>query len=239
MIDYSEFDRLSRRYVDAQGLIDYPGLKRELAALEAFLHQLREISPESHPEQFKNRGEELRYWMTAYNAWILLIAASEYPSRNSLWNALGLFRNRPIVLGGKPMGIEDLEHKIIRKQYRDPRIHFYLNCGATGCPGLWQGAIKEDETWEILEQSARRFINDPNHVQYDVQRRTLHLSKIFKWFSKDFLTYLKEQRNLPKPHIAQYIALYLEGPAGEALSQTPVRDLRVKYFSYNKQLNQQ
>jgi hypothetical protein len=238
MIDYSEFDRLSQTYVDAQGLIDYAGLKRDLPALKRFIDQLKAISPESHPEQFKNAGEQLRYWMTAYNAWILYIAASEYPNKNALWNFLGLFRNRSINLGGKSMGLADLEHKIIRKQYRDPRIHFYLNCGATGCPCLWQGAIGEDETWEVLEQSAKRFINDPTHVRYDADARTLHLSKIFDWFSGDFLGYLKEKRDISKPHVAQYISLYLEGPAADALSQTPVQDIRVKYFPYNKQLNE-
>ena len=79
-IDYSEYDRLTRKHVDARGLVDYKGLKSELDALKTFIDQISAVSPHSHPQQFKDGGEQLRYWMTAYNAWVLYIAASEYPT---------------------------------------------------------------------------------------------------------------------------------------------------------------
>ena len=190
-INYSEYDRLTRKYVDGQGLVNYNGLKSELGALKSFIDQISAISPHSHPQQFKDGGEQLRYWMTAYNAWVIYIAASEYPNKNSLWNFVGLFRNRTIKLGGKQMGLEDLEHSIIRKGYKEPRIHFYINCAAISCPPLWQGAIPQGKTWDVLEQSAKRFINDTRNVKYDAAAKKLYLSKIFDWFSEDFLTYLK------------------------------------------------
>src|SRR5262245_47430901 len=90
-IDYSEYDGLTRKYVDARGLVDYKGLKGELGSLKTFIDRISTVSPQSHPQQFKDGGEQLRYWMTAYNAWVMYIAASEYPSKNSLWNFLGLF----------------------------------------------------------------------------------------------------------------------------------------------------
>ncbi len=238
-INYSEYDRLTRKYVDARGLVNYNGLKSELGALKGFIDQISEVSPHSHPQQFKDGGEQLRYWMTAYNAWVLYIAASEYPSRSALWNFVGLFRNRTIKLGGKELGLEDLEHKIIRAGYREPRIHFYINCAAFSCPALWQGAIAQGKTWDVLEQAAKRFINDTKHVKYDAAAKRLYLSKIFDWFKDDFLTHLKEKRNLQNPHIAQYILLYLEGPARAELEKTPLSELSVRYFSYDKSLNEQ
>jgi Protein of unknown function, DUF547 len=238
-INYSEYDRLTREYVDARGLVNYKGLKSELGALKTFIDQISAVSPHSHPQQFKDGGEQLRYWMTAYNAWVLYIAASEYPSKNSLWNFLGLFRNRDIKLGGKPMKLGDLEHKIIRAGYKDPRIHFYINCGAAGCPALRQGTIPQLKTWEALDESARRFINDPKNVKYDEAAKRLHLSKIFDWFQDDFLNYLKEKNGDQTPHIAQYILLYLDGPSREALQKTPPDEIRVSYFSYDKSLNEQ
>ncbi len=238
-IDYSEYDRLTRKYVDGRGLVDYKGLKNEIGALRGFVDQLAAVSPHSHPQQFKDGGEQLRYWMTAYNAWVLYIAASEYPSKSALWNFVGLFRNRTIKLGGKQMGLEDLEHGIIRKGYREPRIHFYINCAAFSCPGLPQGAIPQGKTWDVLEQSARRFINDPKHVKYDPATKKLTLSKIFDWFEGDFLNHLKDKKNLPQPHISQYILLYLDGSARDALARTPANEISIGYFSYNKKLNEQ
>lgn len=238
-INYSEYDRLTRKYVDGRGLVNYNGLKSELPALKTFIDQISAISPESHSQLFPDGGEQLRYWMTAYNAWVLYIAASEYPSRSALWNFVGLFRNRDIRLGGRASSLEELEHKIIRKRYKEPRIHFYINCAAASCPPLWQGAIPPGKTFDVLDQSAKRFINDTRNVKYDPATKKLQLSKIFDWFSEDFLTYLKEKNGIPQPHISQYLVMYLDGPAREALANTPVKEISVSYFSYNKNLNEQ
>ena len=238
-INYSEYDRLTRKYVNGRGLVNYAGLKSELPALKTFIDQISAVSPESHPQLFPDGGEQLRYWMTAYNGWVLYIAASEYPSKSALWNFVGLFRNRDIKLGGKPLGLEDLEHKIIRKRYKEPRIHFYINCAAASCPALWQGMIPQGKTWDVLDQSAKRFINDTRNVKYDPATKKLQLSKIFDWFSGDFLTYLKEKAGIAQPHISQYLLMYLDGPTREALQKTPVNEISISYFSYNKSLNEQ
>lgn len=238
-INYAEYDRLTRKYVDGRGLVNYAGLKTELPAFKTFIDQISAVSPHSHPQLFSDGSEQLRYWMTAYNAWVLYIAASEYPAKNSHWNFVGLFRNRSIKLGGRQMGLEDVEHKIIRKGYQEPRIHFYINCAAFSCPALPQGAIPQGKTFEVLEQAARRFINDPKHVRYDAKTKRLQISKIFDWFEGDFLTYLKVRKGIAQPHIAQYILLYLTGPARDALAATPTGEINVSYFSYNKNLNEQ
>jgi hypothetical protein len=238
-IDYSIYDRLTRAYVDERGRVDYEGLKRELPVLRTFVDQLSAISPDSRPGMFSNDGERLRYYVTAYNAWVLYIAASEYPSRSSLWNWLGLFRNRDIKLGGRDTTLNDLEHGIIRKRFQDPRIHFYINCAAASCPGIERGAIPEGKTDEALERAARRFINDPAHVRYDAAAGRLYLSKIFDWFEEDFFNFLRSKRGEQQPHIAQYILLYLQGPARQALAKFPMKDLSVRYLDYDKSLNEQ
>jgi hypothetical protein len=238
-INYTEYDRLTRKYVDEQGLVNYNGLKGESGALKSFIDQISAVSPHSHPRHFTDSGEQLRYWMTAYNAWVLYIAASEYPSKSALWNFLGLFRNRDIKLGGKQMKLGDLEHKIIRAGYKDPRIHFFINCAASSCPALRQGTIPQFKTSDWLDQSAKRFINDTKHVKYDAAAKRLYLSKIFDWFEDDFLNYLKEKNANQSPHIAQYILIYLDGPSRETLQKTPLNEISVSYFSYNKSLNEQ
>jgi hypothetical protein len=233
--NYAEYDRLLRTYVNSQGLVNYAGLKKELGALKGFVDQLGATDPLT----IKDPGERLRYYLTAYNAWVLYYAANAYPAKNEMWNFLGLFRDHEIVLGGRKSSLETLEHKIIRAQFKDPRVHFYLNCAAYSCPPLWQGAIASGQTVAVLEQSARRFINDPRHVRYDAAQKRLSLSKIFDWFADDFLNYLKNQQGVAQPHIAQYILLYLDGPAQTALAQTPLAELSVRYHSYNKSLNEQ
>jgi hypothetical protein len=238
-MNYSEYDRLTRKYINAQGLVDYKGLKSELPALKTFIDQISAVSPESHSQLFPDGGEQLRFWMTAYNAWVLYIAASEYPSKSSLWSFIGTFRNRDIRLGGRASSLEELEHKIIRAKYKEPRIHFYINCAAYSCPPLWQGVIAPGKTWDVLDQSAKRFINDPRNVKFDPATKKLQLSKIFDWFKDDFMTFLKDKKGVAQPHISQYILMYLDGPTRAALEKTPVGEISVSYFSYNKSLNEQ
>jgi hypothetical protein len=233
--DYAEYDRLLRAYVDARGLVNYAGLKKEIGALKAFVDRLGATDPLA----IKDAGERLRYYLTSYNAWVLYYAANAYPSKSEMWNFIGMFRDHEIVMGGRKSSLETLEHKIIRAQFKEPRVHFYLNCAAYSCPALWQGAIPAGKTWEVLEQSAKRFINDQRHLKYEAAQKRLYLSKIFDWFANDFLSYLKTQKGIQQPHIAQYILLYLDGPAREALAKTPVNELSVRYYSYDRSLNEQ
>jgi hypothetical protein len=231
--NYSEYDRLLRAYLDEQGRVDYAGLKKEIGALKTFVYQLGAIDPLS----IEDADERLRYYLTSYNAWVLYFTVNAYPAKNEMWNLLGLFRDHEIRIGGRKSSLETLEHKIIRPQFKDPRAHFYLNCGAASCPVLRPGA--EAGVSAILDESAKRFINDPRHVQYDAAEKRLTISKIFDWFADDFLTYLKIKRGIAHPHIAQYLLLYLDGPAREMLSQTPLDEVRVKYFGYDRALSEQ
>ncbi len=237
--DDAIFDRLTRTYVNAQGQVNYKGLRQELPALKSFVDQLAVVSPDSHPQLFPDEMEKLRYFVTAYNAWVLYLVTAEYPKPNILWTRIGLFRNRPIRLGGQDSSLEDLEHGIIRKRFADPRIHFYVNCAALSCPPLPQGAIAAGKTDQALNEAARRFINNPKYVAYNAATKRLEISRIFKWFSDDFTGYLKTKRGLQQPHIAQFILLYLEGEAKEALAKTPLNEITVSYFSYDKSLNEQ
>jgi uncharacterized protein DUF547 len=236
---YDEYDRLTRAYANEQGGVNYAGLKKEIAALKDFIEQLGAASPENKPEWFPNENERKRYYLTAYNAYILFYAASAYPDRHALWSRLGLFKNKDIVLGGRKLTLNDLEHNIIRKEFMDPRIHFALNCGARSCPPLKAGVIAQNATDNELEQAARRFINDPGNVRFDESNLTLYLSKIFDWFAVDFLNYLRVKRGLTNPHVGQYVALYLTGSSAQILSNTPAIDLTIKYLDYDKELNEQ
>jgi len=236
---YAAYDRLTRAYVNERGQVNYAGLKKEIAALESFIDQLAAASPENKPEWFPTDDDRKRYYLTAYNALVLFFAASAYPDRHALWAKLGYFKNKDVVLGGRKLTLNRLENDIIRKQFLDPRIHFYINCGARGCPALNVGAIARDATEAQLDVAAKRFINDEAHVRFDPSSKTLYLSRIFEWFADDFISFLRAKRGLDHPYISQYVALYLSGPSGLALSRIPPEQIRIKYLDYDKGLNEQ
>ena len=236
---YDEYDRLTRAYANEHGGVNYAGLKLEMVALQGFIDQLAAASPENKPEWFLNEDERKRYYLIAYNAYILFYAVAAYPDRHGLWSRLGLFKDKDIILGGRKLTLNELEHNIIRKEFLDPRIHFALNCGARSCPPLRPGVIPENATDYELEEAAQCFINDPANVRFDESNLTLYLSKIFDWFEGDFLNYLRVKRGLAEPHIAHYICLYLTGSSAQALAKRPPMSLTIKYPDYDKRLNEE
>lgn len=236
---YDQYDRLTRAYANEDGGVNYAGLKKEIAALKEFIDQLAAVSPENKPEWFPNEDERKRYYLTAYNAYILFHAVSGYPDKHALWSRLGLFKDKDIILGGRKLTLNDLEHNIIRKEFLDPRIHFALNCGARSCPPLKAGVITANATENELEEAARRFINDPANVRFDESNLTLYLSKIFDWFEGDFLNYLRAKRGLAEPHVAQYVGLYLRGSSAQVLANVPASALTIRYLDYDKGLNEE
>ncbi|HVG21513.1 MAG TPA: DUF547 domain-containing protein [Blastocatellia bacterium] len=234
---YEDYDRVVSSYVDRRGLVDYAGLKKDLGLLKGFTDRLAASSPENKPELFATEDERKRYYLTAYNAYVLFYAASAYPDKHALWARLGWFKNKDIVLGGRKLTLNDLEHNIIRKKFLDPRIHFYLNCGAKSCPPLKAKSIAENATEAELEEAACSFINDPSNVRFDAATRTLYLSKIFDWYEDDFINYLKARRGLDRAHVSQYVALYLAGERAQALARVPASEVKIKHLGYDKSLN--
>lgn len=66
----------------------------------------------------------------------------------------------------------------------DCRIHFALNCGATSCPPVKNFTMEGiDEELRIVSQA---FCESNDGVKIEVGKNTVHLSKIFSWYSEDF-----------------------------------------------------
>ena len=85
------------------------------------------------------------------------------------------------------MSLDDIEHGTIRKNFKEPRIHFAVNCASIGCPSLLQEAFVANKLETQLKSASDNFLN--NKLKNFVKGNTLHLSKIFKWYGDDFKQY--------------------------------------------------
>ena len=91
----------------------------------------------------------------------------------------------PLVeVEGQSLTLNDIEHRILRPIWNDPRIHYGVNCASIGCPNLQPKPFTAENLESMLEAAARGFINHPRGVYFDGRR--LRLSSIFNWFSEDF-----------------------------------------------------
>jgi hypothetical protein len=183
------WDLLLQRFVDDEGNVDYPGVVRESEQLQSYLDILSSHPPD--PGTW-SEAEQLAYWINAYNAFTVKLIADNYPveSIRELDPPLPIpmlrtvWHKRFFEIGGKPMNLDQIEHKILRKDFEEPRIHFAINCASYSCPPLRREAYNAGNLEEQLDEQARIFINNRRWNQVGTQ--DANLSAIFNWFKGDF-----------------------------------------------------
>jgi hypothetical protein len=135
------------------------------------------------------RPEQLAYWINLYNAATVDLVLDAYPVtsiRRVHGGILGLgpWKRKILSIRGERLSLDDIEHRILRPIWRDPRIHYAVNCAALGCPNLAGQAFTAARANAILDQGARDFVNHPRGFRLDNGR--LIASSIYDWFAPDF-----------------------------------------------------
>ncbi|MFT7028785.1 MAG: hypothetical protein ACJA2C_000155 [Marinoscillum sp.] len=188
VITHEKFTVLLSKYVDEDGLVSYKGFRTDREALNAYLDLLRSTSPGSN----WTKEEEIAYWINVYNAFTIDLVLDHYPleSIKDIGSSIQIpFVNTPwdikfINIGGETHDLNNVEHGILRKQWKEPRVHFALNCASYSCPRLRNEAYEGSKLYDQLDDQARLFINDD--FRNDITAESAQLSKFFDWFSGDF-----------------------------------------------------
>ncbi len=180
-VSHLQFDSLLQKYVTDAGRVDYKGLKKDKTSLDAYCQLLSE-----HPVQENwSREEKMAYWINAYNAFTLKLIVDNYPTKSILnFDGGKTWDVRRIKIGDKKYSLNNLENDILRPQFKDPRIHFAINCAARSCPPIWNHAYTADNLEATLEVRTRAFVNNKNFNTLSASRA--QVSKIFDWYGADF-----------------------------------------------------
>ena len=155
-------------------------------ALQAYLASLSKVGE----KDFKtwSREEQMAFLINAYNAFTVQKILQRYPDIRSIWDFGKIFGNpfkdEFFTLLGRRMSLDGIEHGILRKAYREPRVHYAVNCASVGCPMLREEAYVATRLERQLEEQAVRFLSDRSRNRYRDGR--LEVSKIFDWFKEDF-----------------------------------------------------
>jgi hypothetical protein len=174
------------RYEEA--LVDYAGLKADQAALEAYLRSIAEADLAA-----LGRDEQLALLINAYNAYTLQlilehhpgdVVGGPHPGVRSIRDLNAPWGTQRYEVGGHVLSLDDIEHGLIRPLYRDPRIHFAVNCASRGCPPLaddpYRGAALDDQ----LDRASRRTLGDDRYARVEDGR--LQLPRVMDWYRSDF-----------------------------------------------------
>lgn len=236
---HAPWDDLLGRYVVADGpgtLVDYAGLAADRDALRAYLADLGTVSRAEFDRWPPER--QLAFLINAYNAWTVERVLEAYPDIDSIKDLGSLFTSpwekaiAPLL--GELRSLDDIEHGLIRGsgRYREPRIHFAVNCASASCPALQPRAWRGAELDAQLEAATRAFLSDRRHNR--VVDGRLQVSRIFDWYGGDFATGWRDAHS-----VGQFLALYAEalGLSDTQRLALQAGELAIDYLPYDWELN--
>jgi len=173
--DTAAYSALIQKHV-AKGLVDYEGLRGERKALDEYLKAAADA-----------RGEHgLAFWINVYNASVirdLLDSGKKLPAK--VTDLKGFFDAQKHKVNGAEQTLNELEG-FVRKQWKDPRVHFALNCGALSCPPILARAFSDEKLDATLDTLTRTFLDGPGLV-LDESKKELRATKLFDWYKDDFV----------------------------------------------------
>jgi hypothetical protein len=179
--EHAPLDALLRRHVE-RGRVDYDAIKRsdrDRAKLEAYVRSLAKAKVDTLDKQ-----QQLAFYLNAYNALVLRAVVRRRPKLKRVMDVEGFFKQHTYRVAGRELTLDQLENKLIRPRFRDPRIHFALVCAARSCPPLQERAFRGATLERTLERLTRAFINSPRGVRLGQGKP--RISKIFDWYAADF-----------------------------------------------------
>lgn len=196
---YKHYAAVLGKYVDKDGMVNYKALHANPQVLDTFIATLGALD-NKHYEKWST-SEKIAFWTNAYNALTLKAIIAHYPikpprlsfkslkyPKNSIRQIPGVWTKLKFTVMGKDMTLNHIEHKILRPQFNEPRIHMALVCAAVSCPPLRGEPYTAEKLSAQLDDQAKRFLKTPSKFRIDRQKGTVHLSMIFtaKWFGGDF-----------------------------------------------------
>ncbi len=156
------------------------------AALAGYVARLEaaDVDALARPEQFA-------FWVNLYNAATLRLVLERYPVKSIRDISLGggLFTVGPwgaklVTVKGERLSLDDIEHRILRPLWRDPRIHYVANCASVSCPDMPPAPLTGANAEATLDAAARAYINHPRGAA--VRDGRLAVSSIYRWYREDY-----------------------------------------------------
>jgi hypothetical protein len=226
--DHSKFDQILQTYVNDQGLVDYNGIAGD-QTFKSYMESLKLANLGS-----TSSDEQLAFWINAYNAVTIDKVIKWRPKKSvretlipGVWTSTKFFTTAEHTVAGKRLSQDDIEHEILRRQFKDPRIHFAIICASSSCPPLPRFAYTGKDVQTKLEEETRKYINSERGTRIDFAENTLYLSKLFDWFSGDFESKSGSVMNFLKPYLEEKTSVFLE------------RGPKIDYIHYDWSLNAQ
>ena len=226
---HAPFTALLQAHV-RNGLVEYEAFAQS-PEFPRYLQALGAARPET-----MTREDRLAFWINVYNAYTIQLVNLHH-ERESIRNInmfLGVLRGKGpwketiVNAGGRTMSLEDVQIKVIRAEFKEPRVNMVLVGGALSSPPLRAEAYEGTKLNAQLTEQTRIFLKErQTENRLDLGNSILHLSPIFDWNRVDF--------GKKDEAILRFVAPYFDG-TGEKAAFAGSR-LRIEFTDYDWGLN--
>lgn len=176
---FKKTEKLMSAYVH-QGKVDY----QALSANPMLLNEAYSLAGRIEVEK-TDANNYKAFWINAYNLSVIKAITDAYPIKSPM-DLPGFFDSRKHYLGGVKMTLNYLENELLRANFKEPRFHFVLVCGALSCPIIENFAYLPNKLEAQLEAQARKALNNDEFLKVDAAKKKVKFSQIFKWYQEDF-----------------------------------------------------
>jgi Protein of unknown function, DUF547 len=229
-VDYGAYSRLLQVHV-RPGTINSIRLNTvDYAAVRAdplYAAALRDFAA-ARLEHLGSERDRIALWVNAYNLLVIKAVLDQYPTRSIRDGGTLLqpiWKKKVGTVGGKEFALDEIEHGILRADFREPRVHFAIVCASLSCPDLRREPFVAEQLDAQLADQTRVFLANPTKgVVPGPGSRTARVSSIFKWFRDDF---------------TGGVAEFIRANAGRDLapSVAELADRGLSYLEYDWSLN--
>jgi hypothetical protein len=230
--DHGAWDEILSKYALENGRrFDYAGLKKEEGLFAAYLDSLASADLETL------RGPELEaLFINAYNAYTVRTVLDRVSESGgfeieSIRDIENVFTREAHPVGGFRLSLDNIEHNVLRPTFRDPRLHFAVNCASISCPPLPTDAFEGDRVEEQLESAATNALGNPDYAS--IEGDALLLTRILEWYGGDFVNpeYRGSETSLPA-----FVARYANEEVRRFLEERK-NEVDVRFRDYDWRLN--
>lgn len=164
----------------SNGKVDYDAIHSNSKQLNELMTLAESISISKN-----DKNTYQAFWINAYNLSVIKGVINNYPTKSPL-DDKHFFDKTNYKLAGKSVTLNDIENTILRAEFKDPRFHFVLVCGAVGCPPLIDNAYMPKTLDAQLTMQTKLALNGDYFIKINTTNKTIEGSEILKWYREDF-----------------------------------------------------
>jgi len=219
--DHAEWGALLSAGTEA-GFVDYVYMEQNRPRIDAYVDRIAAVDLGA-----LERSELEALLLNAYNV-LTVVAILDHPGVSSIRDIDGVWTKLTWRVGGHDLTLDNIEHNLLRPFFKDPRIHFAVNCASGSCAPLPKWAFTGPELEAQLEERTHSFLQDPRNVT--LEGETLSVSRYFDWYAGDFTA---EGWTPRAESIAEFIARYATDEVRAAVRSAPGIALSFKDYDWS------